>query len=78
MSPLIIMPIKKINKLFNAVVITIAAFGAFVGIALAQQSAFDDPGSRAAQGSKGGDLVAVSPDIDACLLYTSPSPRDRG
>ena len=65
MSPLIIMPIKKINKLFNAVVITIVAFGAFVGIALAQQSAFDDPGSRAAQGSKGGDLVAVSPNIDA-------------
>lgn len=36
----------------------------FTGNAFAQ-SAFDDPGSRASKGSKGGDLVSASGNIDA-------------
>ena len=26
----------------------------------------------------GMDAIAVNPPMNACLLYTSPSPRDRG
>ena len=34
--------------------------------------------SSSAPSFKGGDIVVFSTNINICLLYTSPSPRDRG
>ena len=63
------MNFKKLKSLhtkvcFKRLVMTLALLVTMSGQGLAQ-SAFDDPGARNAKGTKGGDLVSVSPKIDA-------------
>ena len=62
---------------------TLAAFLWSIDRLLAAKSpagsaAGGSPGGTAAPGSSGDDDAAAAPDEDrTCLLYTSPSPRDR-
>lgn len=48
----------------NFLLLSFAVLVLSSGLSFAQ-SAFDDPGSRAAKGGRGGDLVAASGDVDA-------------
>ena len=50
-----------------------------IGVALLSGAGDDfDFGIERARGDSDVEIVGVVVDDDACLLYTSPSPRDRG